>query len=239
MGHGYGLQHAWDTAMNHWCGSSNPAGYGEYCDYWDAMGAPANGGVAFENIHFGAQGLSGPGLNAQHLESLGWIPLNQRFVYGVGQTSSATITLAAVGHQEIPTSKLNPTFFDVGIEAWDPTNLYTPRGYTVEFRSNTNWDRSMPAAVQIHAGWSPNGFDQTYIVDNNGGPLFYAGDTFNDVTNNVTITINSINPATKEATITLSRLLSSGGGGGTGGGGGGGVYPPGGKPHYPCTTCMQ
>src|SRR5215469_5896547 len=41
MGHGYGLDHGWDTASDHWCGSSN-GGYGEYCDYWETMGAPLN-----------------------------------------------------------------------------------------------------------------------------------------------------------------------------------------------------
>jgi hypothetical protein len=213
MGHGYGLQHAEDTAYDHYCGgyasASNPQGYGDYCDYYDVMGDPSNGKVNFTTPYFGAEGsLSGPGLNAEHLDYLGWIPPARRYVAGLS-TACVTLNLAALGHTEVPSTSQAPTYFDVGVPFSNsitiPIRGPLPGGYTVEFRRATGWDRSMTDGVIIHSGWSSNGFAETFIVDNNGGPLWHPGDTFIDSANNVRITIDSFNLAANTAQITICR----------------------------------
>jgi hypothetical protein len=228
MGHGYGLAHAEDTAYNHWCGDSinpsnpnpsNPNGYGDYCDYYDVMGAPYNGGVNFTTPAFGAQGLlSGPGLNAEHLDYLGWIPTARHYALGLS-AACVTLKLAALGHTEVPNTGQAPTYFDVGIPFSNsitiPIRGALPGGYTVEFRRATGWDRGMTDGVIIHSGWSSNGYAETFIVDNNGGPLWHPGDTFTDNVNNVRISINSFDLVGNTAEISICRA---------------GVPPPPGQP---------
>jgi len=208
MGHGYGLQHAEDTGLKN---CSN--GPGAYCDFWDVMGAPFNGGIEFENTTFDhppawrdvplTGGESGPGLNAQHLSYLGWIPSVPgipRSLLFAANTQCLTLQLAALGHPEVPSSNNAPTYFQVGIP---PSGAF--KGYTVEFRRATAWDRGMKDAVIIHSGWSPGGFAETFVMDNNGGPLWYPGDTFSDTVNNVQIMVHSFDLAANTAHITICR----------------------------------
>jgi hypothetical protein len=235
MGHGYGLQHAEDTAHDHNCGGfsspSNPYGYGDYCDYWDVMG----NGASFVNPIFDSQGRSGPALNARHLDYLGWMPAAARLVYDPSQTQPITVLLSALGHND------GPGFLEVAIPPWDSSSSST--GYTVEFRNSTGWDQGMNPSVMVHAGWSPDGSAETFIEDNTSRPPQWYNDPtacgaasgctpgsyFLDVTNNVQITVDSIDGSTSTAIITVARAWWAGGGGAGGsggvanGGGGGGV----------------
>jgi hypothetical protein len=157
MGHGYGLQHAEETAHDHNCGGfsspSNPYGYGDYCDYWDVMG----NGASFVNPIFDNQGRSGPALNARHLDYLGWMPAAARLVYDPSQTQPITVLLSAFGHND------GPGFLEVAIPPWDSCSSST--GYTVELRNSTGWDQGMNPSVMVHAGWSPDGSAETFIED--------------------------------------------------------------------------
>jgi M6 family metalloprotease-like protein len=215
MGHGYGLDHGYDSKGNTNCGGliSDP---GVYCDFWDAMGAPFNGRTLFSNSRFSGPcgsacagqdlGNSGPGLNAPHLSYLGWISGAQTFVYDYSQPMSVTITLAALGFSQsglpsqIGVPPPNP------IDTLDPGLNSTLQGYTVEFRRSTGWDRGFADSVIIHTGWSPNGAARTYIVDNNGGPLWSVGQKFVDNFNNLQIAIDGFDAQHNTATVTLSRL---------------------------------
>jgi Metallo-peptidase family M12B Reprolysin-like len=91
MGHGYGLDHSFDTVLNS-CGGAP----GEYCDAWDVMSAMSFGNLSqrsptFETPTFetpwtapdpnvcgvfpgGLCGPAGPGLKGPNLDALGWVP---------------------------------------------------------------------------------------------------------------------------------------------------------------------
>ena len=154
LGHGYGLQHAENTTS------------GDYGDFWDVMGNPLGGRTNFYNLNFdhasnrnsppATGGESGPSLNAQHLNFLGWLPAANQFVYDTSYASPVTLTLTALGHPA------GAGYLDVRIPPWSSTTY--PPGYTVEFRSNSAWDQNVPASVIIHAGWSPQGYAETFSI---------------------------------------------------------------------------
>jgi hypothetical protein len=188
MGHGYGIDHAWDTAQNKWCGNLP---LGQYCDYWDTMGAPANGGTTFPNTNFGVQGASGPGLNAPHLDMLGWIDASRKFIYTPG-TPAAEVTLAPL---ETP---LDPGRLMAMVQIGGNPKHY----YTVEYRRQRAWDAGVQdQVVMIHevgGVGAPNANPgSTFLVDSlpnstaTVGPLWTAGQRFVDVANNIRISVVS------------------------------------------------
>jgi hypothetical protein len=205
MGHGYGLQHANDLQKRN-CGSlEGPDGV--YCDFWDPMGSPLNGGTTFVNptfnhvIPFQNMGDSPPGLNAVHLSYLGWISPTQTFVYDYSQPDEVSVTLAALG---FPHSLPSPRLGSLG--AILPLQIGVPLGseYTVEFRRHAAWDRGFIDSVIIHWGWSPDGAAMTEVVDQPFA-LLTAGQSFTDSDGEVTILVKSINAFDNTATIVLSR----------------------------------
>src|SRR5215469_4938351 len=153
MGHGYGLDHAFDMAYKKGCGGGGP---GEYCDFWDPLGNPFwSVTTYFNNPNFGTatccgsaaqpseQYDAGPGLNAVHLDELGWIPKGRKFTYNAPELgkecTKKTVTLAALGHP--------------GADGY-PKGLVpsggTPDFYPIQHRNAAAWDRSTPDTILIH-----------------------------------------------------------------------------------------
>jgi hypothetical protein len=153
MAHGYGLQHTRCTSTG-----------ADYCDSSDVMGGLAGDPQSFINQQFALvvnghgygcappppgqtgcgpppagqrnQGWSGPGLNAQHLSYLGWIP--KTYVFNKSQPRRVNVTLAALPHWDTPGNVV----YQVVV-----ADELVPGGLTIEFRNPTkaapNWDQNI------------------------------------------------------------------------------------------------
>ena len=135
MGHGYGLGHSFSNDTSYQNASwSQP---GEYDDPWDLMSAM--------NVHGWTTtryGNGGVGLNAFHLDKLGWLPRTRIVTVGSAGELSRTVTMAPL---EVPAAT-GPMLVRV---PFDPGDLF--HYYTVELRKKTGWSRGIPGdTVLIH-----------------------------------------------------------------------------------------
>jgi hypothetical protein len=77
------------------------------------------------------------------------------------------------------------------------------RYYTVEFRDKDGWDRGIQRdTVLIHEVRNHT----SYLVDNNGGPGWLAGQTFTDLPNSVPIQVAGIDSASSTAAVQVVRV---------------------------------
>lgn len=220
MGHGYGLNHSFDTlnlAIGRVCGNAAP---GEYCDKWDVMSV--DNVFQFTGLNYGEVG---PSLIAASRADLGWMDSSRLDTTGVGETgvTGRTITLAAVNHPEVPGSLL--------AEIWTGSFWYA-----VEFHAAEGWDGAIPRdAVLIHkfiyhdfggyGAWVPA------LVDDQGPADKVAGATFRDVASNLQIRVNAIDGGAEQATVTIALDHAV-----EGPGPGGRNHPVGCKPATYCYT---
>jgi M6 family metalloprotease-like protein len=191
MGHGYGLNHAWDTQQTQFCGGTqNPAG--AYCDVWDTMGAPANAPAlyglttTFVNPNFGpAQGSDGPGLDAPHLDMLGWIAPDRIYTYS-GQPAEITL------------HPLEDNGLGGYLMAKVPIGANPAQYYTIEYRRAVGVDAGLQdQIVMIHlvGTITAGGSGATYLVDNAAGsttftnPALTVGQSYTDTVNNLRISV--------------------------------------------------
>jgi hypothetical protein len=133
MLHGYGLDHSYsnDTTYQNadW---SQP---GEYDDPWDEMSAQNT--YAFTTPSFGASAV---GLNAFHLDELGWLPRARIVTAGADGRTSATYTLSALETPGTAGVQLLRIPFNAG-------DLH--QYYTVELRRRTGWSAGIPADTAL------------------------------------------------------------------------------------------
>jgi hypothetical protein len=131
--HGLGLQHSYSDDLNYrnapWSNS------GEYDDQWDAMSW-----AHVFTVRTNRFGRSPPGLNAHHLDSLGWLPRSRILTFGANGATSGTITLAALGRPDVP----GPLLVRVPFDASDPFHYYT-----IEYRRKAIWDAGIPSDVVL------------------------------------------------------------------------------------------
>jgi len=169
MGHTFGLNHNYDTALKKCVGGAAP---GEYCDQYDAMGLE-NSGNTFQTSF----GNSAPGLTAPNLLKLGWVP------------NPSVVTPNAP--QDVGLTPLEQAPSIVQVPIGDSPQHY----YTVEYRnpslayaSGTTWGKLLPGpGVVIHEAPTNGLF---YLVDTGGGPNFQLCQSFVGV-NNIRITVTS------------------------------------------------
>ena len=134
LGHGIGLDHSYSDDPNY----QNVAwsGIGEYDDPWDLM--------SYANVYYrpGSKfGSGGPGLNAFHVDRMGWIPPDRVLTIEKG-ANKVEVTLAALNHIETTGILLVRVPFD----SQDPNHYLT-----VEFRKPDGWDAGIPAdQVLLH-----------------------------------------------------------------------------------------
>jgi hypothetical protein len=128
MGHGYGLDHSFDTSAAK--NGNRPGEYGDPLDIMSAMSVQS-----FSSV--GPYGTSGPGVNTPTLLKLGWMPPDRVRTKNVA-TGAVTVDLAAVNHPA-----------DSGFLM---ARVVTPdRVYTAELRRPDGWDRGIGAGgVFIH-----------------------------------------------------------------------------------------
>lgn len=184
IGHGLGLSHSFSDDPNY--KNSEWAQVGEYDNYWDIMSYPNI--LSTKTSNFGS---GGPGLNAYHMDRLGWIPINRILTVGADGMSSKVITIAALSHPEVTGYQLVRIPFDTA----DPFHYYT-----VEFRKNEKWDYGfLTSRVLIHEIKSPN--YQSYLLrerTSSRTPLQSLS------ANGVEITVNNIASSAHQATITVT-----------------------------------
>jgi hypothetical protein len=219
MGHGFGLNHNYDTALNQ-CGGRP----GEYCDPFDAMGRDYGW-----NMFQTSFGRSSPGLSTPNLAKLGWSPYP---------------TIADPSQPEdVGLSPIETTHSMVQVPIDDPQQ---PHYYTVEYRdpslayaSGTKWGRTLPGPELLIHEVRPDG--RFYLVDTGGGPNFGLCENFVGVNNIDIMLVDTPTPSDPydpgpQAFVRIGRLYDgwldpkpnycNGGRGLQGSGGGGGPSPP-------------
>ncbi|MBM9614514.1 hypothetical protein JWJ90_09445 [Desulfobulbus rhabdoformis] len=128
VGHGISLQHSFSDDPNH-C-NAIWASKGEYDNQWDMM---SYSDVWAQNL--GNFGRTGPGLNAYHLDRMGWLDRNRIYRFGANGNYDETITLTALtrpGERGYITARI----------PFDTTDLN--HYYTVEYRVPEGWDGGIP-----------------------------------------------------------------------------------------------
>jgi hypothetical protein len=129
VGHGISLQHSFSDDPNH-C-NANWASKSEYDNQWDMM---SYGDVYAQNL--GDFGRTGPGLNAYHLDRMGWLNRDKIFRFGANGDYDKTITLTAL-------TKANESGYVMARIPFDTADLN--HYYTVEYRIPDGWDGGIPA----------------------------------------------------------------------------------------------
>jgi hypothetical protein len=116
VGHGLGLNHSFSDDPSY--RNADWSQIGEYDDQWDLM--------SFANVFTTGTsrfGNSGPGLNAYHLDRMGWIPRSRIYTFGRDDARTKIVTLAALNHPEARGYLLVRVPFDPG----DLFHYYTTR----------------------------------------------------------------------------------------------------------------
>jgi hypothetical protein len=133
VGHGLGLKHSYSDDPTP--RGSSWAGPGEYDDPWDVM--------SWARVYKGRAdrfGRTPPGLNAYHRDRMGWLPRSRIMTFGADGTTAGTVSIAALGHSDVP----GPQLVRVPFDASDRFHYYT-----IEYRRKDGWDSSIPADVVL------------------------------------------------------------------------------------------
>ena len=139
FGHGLNLNHSWTNdyyfygppAASDQPPYSSRAG-GDYGNLWDTM---SYGNVYSATASPASTQGGGPGLDAYHLDALGWIPLSRILTLGADGTTTRTVTLAPLNHPE----RSGYLLVRVPIDRNDPFHYFT-----IEYQTNDGWDSGIP-----------------------------------------------------------------------------------------------
>jgi len=186
IGHVFGLDHSFDDrSTSH--SEANDSRPGAYGNGWDIMSAMTFGNQS--TTFMGAFGISGPGMNAPTLEKSGWLGSNQ--ILNWDRASSSTFRIAALNEPTAAGLLMAKLYVD------------PIRHYTVEFRRKKDWDQGIPNdTVLIH---QVRADALSYLMRGGGGAERLAGQTYRDTTNNIAISVLSIDPVTSTAMINIGR----------------------------------
>jgi M6 family metalloprotease-like protein len=196
MGHGFGLPHSSGPAAN------PPTGLFIYVSSWDIMSRSSN--YLYSVYHSNYEYLP-PGTIAYHRDMLSWIPANRKTSFLPGEAN--TITLEQL---QQPQANSNYLLAKISISG------SSTRFYTVEARTKTGYDQSVPGAgVIIHrvdVNRSGNA-GHALVVDgdtnrnvNDAGAIWLPGETFTDAANKIQIQVMSATPTS--FTVYISNNVS-------------------------------
>jgi hypothetical protein len=184
-GHGIGLDHSFSDDPNY--RNAPWAQIGEYDDQWDVM--------SYANVLSAPTpsfGSGGPGLNAYHVDRMGWLPRSRILTFGADGARSRTVRLAALNHPEAGG-------YLIARVAFDPGDLF--HYYTVEYRRNDGWDAGFPTSIvlihEIKRGSGNKSY--SYLIRDHTGSRAPV-QTLS--ANGVSITVNG--SAGNQATVTIS-----------------------------------
>ncbi|KAI6197261.1 hypothetical protein M3Y94_01203400 [Aphelenchoides besseyi] len=111
---------------------------GEYADVFDLMS------TANAYMHRTSFGMSGPGLNAAHLDVLGWLPMDRTLYFGKDGRQNYTLRLSSLS---VPHNRTRGWLLVmIPYDRDDPRNFYT-----IELRTPHNFDRGiLQPSILIH-----------------------------------------------------------------------------------------
>ncbi|KAI6228457.1 hypothetical protein M3Y95_00624200 [Aphelenchoides besseyi] len=114
------------------------AALGEYADVFDLMS------TANAYMHRTSFGMSGPGLNAAHLDVLGWLPMDRTLYFGKDGRQNYTLRLSSLS---VPHNRTRGWLLVmIPYDRDDPRNFYT-----IELRTPHNFDRGiLQPSILIH-----------------------------------------------------------------------------------------
>ena len=190
VSHGFGMQHSHSDNVTAPCGGALT----EYHDNFDQM----SWACWTQGILTASYGVGGPAFNAFHLDRMGWLGRHEIVVFGADGTTSATVTLTALYRSGFGGTRLVRIPFD-------PADL--SRYFTVELRMATGWDAGFGSPiVLIHESQKvPSGEYRSFLQRSSpDGP---AAQTL--ARDGVTITVQSVDPATGTAQVAITSELPS------------------------------
>jgi hypothetical protein len=134
------------------------------------------------------------GLNAFHLDRMGWLPRSRILTFGADGATNRTVTLAALETPEAPGYLTIRAPFDPG----DLNHFYT-----IELRRKINWDGGIPDnIVLIHeVKKREDGVYYSFLLrdrTSQKNPVQSLN------ANGITISVGTINTATNQATVTIT-----------------------------------
>jgi hypothetical protein len=137
FGHGVGLFHSWSDDYFYYGPPAASNMYkdragGDYGNPWDEM---SYGDVYSASAAPYGNYSGGPGLDAYHSDSLGWIPRSRILTLGYDGALSRTVTIAPLNHPE----RSGYLLVRVPIDAKDPFHYFT-----VEYQTNDGWMSGIP-----------------------------------------------------------------------------------------------
>jgi hypothetical protein len=133
MGHGIGYEHSFSDDPTY--RNISWAAIGEYDDPWDVM---SYGNVfAAPTARFGNRG---PGVNAYHMDRMGWLARERIKTFGADDTRTQTVTLSALPNAGAPGFYLVRVPLDPG----DPFHYLT-----VEYRRKLGMDAGIPDDIVL------------------------------------------------------------------------------------------
>jgi hypothetical protein len=161
FGHGLNLNHSWTNDYNWY---DPPSAGGDYGNPWDTMsyGNVYDAATPPESTNGG-----GPGLDAYHLDALGWIPLSRILNVGSDGVITQTLTLAPLNHPERPGYLL----VRVPIDKNDPFHYLT-----IEYQTKDGWSSGIPDnEVLINEVGQPSVIEpRTFPTYTGGWPNYYS-----------------------------------------------------------------
>ena len=132
-GHGVSFNHSFSDDPTYQ--NASWAAIGEYDDPWDVM--------SYANVFSRPTtqfGSGGPGLNAFHVDRMGWLGRDSVMRFGSDGIRTKTVTLKALDPSISNGTQLIRIPFD-------PSDLF--RYYTVEFRRKQGWDNGIPGDIVL------------------------------------------------------------------------------------------
>lgn len=205
MGHGIDLNHSFSD--DPFYKNVSWAQIGEYDDPWDLMSAMNVFGHSVPTFDQGP-----PGLNAEHLDRMGWMRRSEILTFGANGARRGTVTL---------TNLYQPGMGGVRSVRvpFDPSDPF--RYYTVELRLKSGWDAGIPAStVLIHeVKRNGSGAPTTYLLrqrsaDDHAPPRGLSNDGRDPVqqvvdrAHGVTIRVESIDAATATARVSITSAIA-------------------------------
>lgn len=175
---------------------SDAAPDAEYDDQWDLMSVWR----VFHRVDLPRFIFGPPGLNAEHRDRMGWLRRDQVQTFGRDGQRSRTVTITNL--YQPGTRGIRSVRVPIGS---DPLHYYT-----VELRLKRGWDAAIPADVvlihEVQRYWKYANSPTTFLLregPGSGDPLRALTDRRNDIT----IRVNSIDPASATARVSITSSL--------------------------------
>jgi hypothetical protein len=193
-GHGFGYNHSRKL-------STSTTDYGDCYDVMSAYATCSFSGDFGESQLGSVNAAAGPGITGILLDLQGWMPAPRVFTLDNNACNQATLDLAGLNYSaaagylvaRIPAALTIPT---------PGGGTTTSQHYWLEYRDKSGWDAGLPASAVVLHLRGADGF--AYWVDAAAGDGdLRVGEEFVDAGQKTYVAVNSINPLTHQARVTI------------------------------------